>query len=104
MTMQEMLDLGAPELPDDLYYRVRSDPWAFFYVAIKQPRKHLWDKTVAEFMGGDYVCGENNELVKLPPKEAIRNTAEMLYKDTFKTKPAERTWWDEFRELEGDHK
>ena len=104
MTMQEMLALGAPELPGDLYYHVRSDSWAFFYVAIKQPRKWLWDKTLAEFTGKEYVRGENNELVRLSPKDAIRATAEQLHKSVFKTKPAERTWWDEFRTLEGDHK
>ena len=104
MTMSEMLALGAPALPDDLYYRVRSDTLANFYVAIMKPRAHMWDKKLAEYLGREYVRNKDDQLVKLSPKDAIRNTAIILYEDVFKTRPAFQSWWEELRSLEGDHK
>jgi hypothetical protein len=72
------------------------------FVAIMRERKYLWDKCVSEVTGSRYSREDANE--KISPELCIRNAAEDAYKSVFKTKPAERTWWDDFRYYEGDHK
>jgi hypothetical protein len=104
MTMQDMLALGAPELPGDMYYHVYSNSWGYIFVSIRKSRKHFGHKTIYEVMGTYDVKNDEGEWVKLSPQETVKRAAEAAHKAVFKIKPAQRTWWDEFRTLEGDHK
>jgi hypothetical protein len=103
--MEEMRELGAPALPAGHYYHVRSDSFGGKYVSIKKERKRLWDQTVAESSGRDWEYDDQGKAVrKLSPEEVIFNAAHAVHKSVYKTQPAERSWWEEFRKWEGDHK
>lgn len=103
MTMAELLSIGAPELPEGYYYRVRSNGWGYIFVAIRKERKWL-DKTIHETMGLQDSYDEVGLPIKLSPKASISKAANAAHKHVFETRISTRTWWDEFREFEGDHK
>ena len=89
MAKQEMLSIGAPELPAGYYYRVRSNTLGMFYVGIKKSRKRLWDKTIVDILGKRWSAHENRELT---PQEAIVKTANLAYAEAFSTQSATRSW------------
>lgn len=99
--MEEMRALGAPSLPAELYYHVRSNSMGMAYVAIRKPRKYVWDKTLIEISIRRYDRKTGNIL--LSPDEAIHDAAHKMYK-LWTEKTPEQLWWSDFREWEGDHK
>lgn len=99
--MEEMRALGAPALPDEHYYHIRSSSYGGVYVSIRKERKYVWDKTVVEISAARWSNDDAN--VMLSPDEVVHNGAHKAYK-IWTEKTPEQLWWSEFRHWEGDHK
>ena len=100
MTMQEMLELGALPLPDDLYYHVYiSSDMGRVSLTIYKPRKWLWDKYI--FGTNDwpmYVYGAKESMSDILKRLSKRYPAELA------RKKAQREWYENAKKYEGDHK
>ncbi|MDX2575917.1 hypothetical protein PV332_10535 [Streptomyces scabiei] len=47
MSMRDLVEAGAPELPEGWFYRIRSDRFGWPEVEIRQPRKRFGSRTVS---------------------------------------------------------
>lgn len=100
MTMQEMLDLGALPLPDDMYYHVYiSSDMGRIHLSVRKPRKWLWDKYI--FGTSDWPIDVNG--VKESMTDVLKRLS-MRYPAELARKKAQRDWYENAKKFEGDHK
>lgn len=100
MTMQELLDIGALPLPDDLYYHVYiSSDTGRVNLIVYKPRKWLWDK---------YIHGANDWPMHVNAiKETVPDVIKRLshrYPAELARKKEQREWYENAKKYEGDHK
>jgi hypothetical protein len=98
--MQEMFDIGALPLPDDLYYSVYvSNHIGTVTLTVLKPRKWLWDKYV--FSMKDYPIHVNGV------KESVTDVIKRLSKEHAQViahKQERLDWYENAKKYEGEHK
>lgn len=77
MTMSELMELGAPKLPDGMFYRIRVGAYGQVYVQIREDRKrfgsrelesHFWypdELTLGEMCASCYELYQKNHAVAI---------------------------------------
>lgn len=101
MTMQEMLSLGAPKLPEGHFYRVYERSFSGLWVGIYQERRFT-SKRLVEVNRSRYNA-DYTELIPVP--EYLRLCAETAYNKVFdKILTPDQEWWKIADGWKGDHK
>lgn len=100
MTMQELLDLGAPELPEGQYYHVYiSKQYGQVHLYVYQQRKWFVDKKVFHESGYPwYIDGELE-----PVTDIIARYANQYAKDAQQQCDTQE-WYKSAQKYKGDHK
>ena len=82
-----------PQLPEGLFWRLRSDGWGFMWVEIRRKRRWFGSREIEYGM----------VLANPPVDEAIADTAKWVYRK-YKQQSAKAAFLDEFRGYEGDYR
>lgn len=82
-----------PQLPEGLFWRLRSDGWGFMVVEIRKDRRWF----------GSRVLEYSMVLANPPVQEAIRETAEWVL-EKYEKRSERVAFLNEFREYEGDYR
>ena len=88
-----MDDLTLPKLPDNMFWRLRSDGWGYMWVELRVKRKWFGSREVEQGM----------VLENPPVDKAIKDTAKWVLKK-YEERNDRIAFFNEFREYEGDYR
>jgi hypothetical protein len=87
-----MDNLTLPELPDNMFWRLRSDGWGYMWVELRVKRRWFGSKQMEHGM----------VLANPPVDEAIKDATEWVLK-RYEKRNESIAFLNEFREHEGDY-
>lgn len=88
-----MDDLTLPRLPDNMFWRLRSDGWGFMRVQLRVKRKWFGSREIEDGM----------VRTNPPVEKEIKDTAEWVLKK-YEERSERIAFFNEFRQYEGDYR